>query len=144
VIKETEKKFIRGLSDDLNISVSLTALFSLIKNMNILISQEKIKTRDAQNLLSFVDSVNTVLGVIKPTIKRAVSDSAAVTDEAKVEVQPSAEDLAKIRLREQARAERNYQLADQIRRELEQHGILLEDTKDGVRWKILASKKQTE
>jgi cysteinyl-tRNA synthetase len=144
VIKEAEKKFIRGLSDDLNISVSLTALFSLIKNMNILISQEKIKTRDAQNLLSFVDSVNTVLGVIKPTIKRAVSDSATVTDEAKVEVQPSAEDLAKIRLREQARVERNYQLADQIRRELEQHGILLEDTKDGVRWKILASKKQTE
>ena len=141
-IKEAEKKFISGLSDDLNISMALTALFSLIKKMNILISRGKIKNKDAQYLLSFLNSVDSVLGVITPMIKVVVSDKVTVTDEAKVEVQPFAEILEKIKLREQARAERNYQLADQIRIELLDQGIVLEDTKEGVRWKILASKKQ--
>jgi cysteinyl-tRNA synthetase len=43
--------------------------------------------------------------------------------------------LKKIEEREKARRARNYELADQIRRELLQQGVVLEDTKDGVRWK---------
>ena len=143
-IKDAEKKFINGLSDDLNISVALTALFSLVKKMNILISRRKIKNKDAQNLVSFLNSINSVLGVITPTIKAVVSDQVPITDEAKLEVRLSARVLEKIRLREQARAERNYQLADEIRKELLDQGIVLEDTKGGVRWKILTPKKQKE
>ena len=43
--------------------------------------------------------------------------------------------MEKINLREKARAEKNFELSDQIRNELLQKGIVLEDTKDGVRWK---------
>ena len=38
--------------------------------------------------------------------------------------------------RQKARKEKNYELADRIRDELFQQGIILEDTKDGVRWKF--------
>jgi cysteinyl-tRNA synthetase len=41
----------------------------------------------------------------------------------------------KIEARQRARAEKNFKLADEIREELLEAGILLEDTKDGVRWK---------
>jgi cysteinyl-tRNA synthetase len=45
--------------------------------------------------------------------------------------------LPKIRERERARKDRNFKLADQLRKELEEAGVVLEDTKDGVRWKIV-------
>ena len=37
--------------------------------------------------------------------------------------------------REQARKDRNFALADKIRDDLKEQGIILEDTKQGVRWK---------
>jgi len=45
--------------------------------------------------------------------------------------------MEKISLREKARAEKNFELSDQIRDELLKKGIVLEDTKDGVRWKVV-------
>jgi cysteinyl-tRNA synthetase len=48
----------------------------------------------------------------------------------------SAELMVKVRDRERARNEKNFPLADRIRRELAAAGVFLEDTKDGVRWKI--------
>ncbi|HUT08461.1 MAG TPA: hypothetical protein VMY15_06425, partial [Candidatus Latescibacteria bacterium] len=44
----------------------------------------------------------------------------------------------KIEARQKARADKDFTLADEIRDELLREGILLEDTKDGVRWKKIA------
>jgi cysteinyl-tRNA synthetase len=41
----------------------------------------------------------------------------------------------KVKEREQARRQKNFALSDQIRKELSEAGILLEDTKEGVRWR---------
>jgi cysteinyl-tRNA synthetase len=161
IIKEAEKRFVAGLSDDLNISMAITALFNLIKKVNILISQGKIKKRDAEKLSAFIDSINKVLAVISPTpksrpLKIQVTQEIHVCGAApNVELTPptqmsavqtglTAEQLERVQLREKARAEKNFELADKIRKKLEDEGILLEDTKDGVRWKILPSKKQNE
>ena len=149
IIKEAEKRFVAGLSDDLNISIAITALFSLIKKVNILISQRKIKKRDAEKLSAFIDSINTVLAVITPTPKSIplriqVTQEIHVNGAVVVQTGLIAEQLEKVQLREKARAEKNFELADKIRKELEDQGILLEDTKDGVRWKILPSKKKNE
>jgi cysteinyl-tRNA synthetase len=46
----------------------------------------------------------------------------------------------KIQVREKARAEKDYALADRIRQELLQSGVILEDTKEGVRWKVIKTK----
>ncbi len=152
IIKEAEKGFVGGLSDDLNISVAITALFNLIKKINVLISQGKIKKSDAEQVNAFMTRVNTVLALITPTeksiplkINRAEEISARdKTPQIEIQAGLTAEQLEKVKLREKARAEKNFEGADAIRRELEEQGVLLEDTKDGVRWKILPSKKQKE
>ncbi len=147
--KEAEKGFAAGLSDDLNISVALTAVFNLIKNANILISKGKIKKSDAEKLSAFMDSVNSVLEVLTPTAKSrpfilGQKEETQVSDSSAVQAGLTAEQLEKVKLREKARAEKNFGRADAIRKELEEQGILLEDTKDGVRWKILLPKKHSE
>ena len=145
MIKDAEKKFAAGLNDDLNISVAMTAVFGLVKNANTLISRGKIKTRDAEKLAAFIESVDGVLAAVTPRQKIQVAqetkaeDAAAVTEQVRVETQPAGEaDLPaeiknKIQARQKARAERDYALADQIRQELDALGFLVEDTKQGPR-----------
>mgnify|MGYP007033833249 FL=1 len=57
--------------------------------------------------------------------------------EAEGEVDPETESyiLAKIEERKAAKKEKNFALADQIRSELLEKGIVLEDTREGVKWK---------
>ncbi len=120
LINDMNKKFKRGLSDDLNISVALTAIFEMIRKINTLIFQGKVYRTDAENLVSSIHSLNQVLAVLP--------------EEKEMALPP--EMMSRIEKREKARMENNYKLADDIRKELLQQGIVLEDTKDGVRWKI--------
>ena len=119
-ITDTLQSFTRGLSDDLNVSVALTALFELIREMNILMSQNKILAKDSEKLRAAVLQLNTVLGVLPEETGESISH----------------EILAMIKDREKARLEKNYGLADRIREELSKQGVHLEDTKEGPRWKI--------
>jgi cysteinyl-tRNA synthetase len=124
LVEETEKKFIAGLEDDLNISVALRALFDMIRKANTLISQGKVCRKDGEKLTSAILSLDNVLAVLPREQEETISS----------------ELMKKIEEREKARADKNYELADQLRKELLKQGIVLEDTKDGVRWKIIKSK----
>jgi len=118
-VEELRNDFIKGLSNDLNISVALTAVFDMIRKVNILISQGKVYSKDAEKLISSILSVDSVLAVLPEE-----------------EEEPLPPDIMKkIGEREKARKRKDYKLGDQIRNELLQQGIILEDTKDGVRWK---------
>jgi len=119
IIEKAQKNFADGLSDDLNISVALRALFDLIRKGNTLIAKEKIYSQDAEKLRKFICSLDTVLAVLPEE-----------TDELLPE-----DIMKKVEEREKARKEKNYELADRIRDELLEQGIVLEDTKKGVRWK---------
>jgi len=118
---ETRQIFTAGLSDDLNISVALTAFFEMIKKVNVLMAQNSVFQKDAEKLLSCVASINAVLGVLPD----------------KEEAPLSKDILEKIEEREEARRQKKFDLADRIRAELLQNGVQLEDTKDGPRWKIV-------
>jgi cysteinyl-tRNA synthetase len=120
LIEEARKNFIEGLSDDLNISTALAAIFELVRKANILLGQDKLAAGDARTLLGQIHDFDAVLGVLR-------SDK---------EPDLSPEIQKKIEERENARREKKYALADKIRKELLDMGILLEDTKEGVRWKI--------
>ncbi|NIM89611.1 MAG: cysteine--tRNA ligase [Candidatus Aminicenantes bacterium] len=124
LVEKTRKKFIEGLSNDLNISVSLTALFEMIRRVNINLAKEKLGPKNAEELLSLIYSFDKVLALLPEKEKTSLS----------VDIEE------KIKAREKARAEKNYELADKIRQELLESGVVLEDTKDGVRWKIKKSK----
>ena len=119
IIEKVRKNFADALSDDLNISVALRVIFDLIREGNTLIAKEKIYSQDAEKLRKFIHSLDTVL---------------AVLPEEREELLPT-DIMKRVEEREKAREEKNYELADRIRDELLEQGIVLEDTKKGVRWK---------
>ena len=125
IIDRTRKNFAEGLSDDLNISVALRVLFDMIREVNSLIAKNKVFSQDAEKLMNLIHSVDSVLGVLP---------------EEKEELLP-AEITKKIEEREKARKDKDFESADRIRDELLDLGIMLEDTKDRVRWKRVKGKR---
>jgi cysteinyl-tRNA synthetase len=119
--REIKDKFFSSLSDDLNISLALTALFELIKKGNIFLAQGLVKSNDQQALQQTLLELDKVLAILPPMEEEPLPP----------------EILKKIEARQKARATKNYALADKIRDELRAQGILLEDTKEGVRWKLI-------
>lgn len=115
----TLAEFKDSLADDLNISAGLAALFEFIREVNSRLARDQIKQEDAILVLQTLSDLDRVL---------------AILPERKEEALP-AEILEKIELRQKARKEKNFALADAIREELRQLGLILEDTKEGVRWK---------
>lgn len=127
IIETATREFTEGLSDDLNISTALSAVFSLVKKVNVQLQQGKVKIKDALALKKWLQEIDRVLAVLPPPPKEL-----------------PAEIMEKIKLREKARQEKNYALADRIRQELLEQGIVLEDTREGTRWKIISRKKQSQ
>jgi cysteinyl-tRNA synthetase len=121
LLAETRAKFDDGLRDDLNISIALTALFELIRRVNSLNKNGEIKSDDAKAIAAYVYSLDDVLGVLPPRVEEKLPEALE----------------AKIRARETARKARDFASADRLRKELAAAGVILEDTKDGVRWKIV-------
>ena len=117
LIKEHELKFKENMNNDLNISGALGVFFDFIYKINI--NLDHLKSADVKNILDFTDRINSVIGVLKKT-------ESEILDE---------ELMAKIKLREKARKEKDFKLADEIRDELKSKGISLIDTPEGVRWK---------
>ncbi|MBC7348516.1 MAG: cysteine--tRNA ligase [Candidatus Aminicenantes bacterium] len=115
----TLAEFKDSLADDLNISAGLAALFEFIREINSRLARDQIKQEDAILVLQTLSDLDRVLAIL-PEIK---------------EEDLPAEILEKIELRQKARKEKNFALADAIREELRQLGLILEDTKEGVRWK---------
>jgi len=113
------EKFESSLDDDLNTSVALAAIFELLREVNAALDSEQVKSRNRAELLELLDRFDTVLGVIGEEREEMLdSEIAALIEE-----------------RHQARRARNFARADQIREMLAERGIILEDTKEGTRWR---------
>jgi cysteinyl-tRNA synthetase len=121
LIEEAGRKFREGLEDDLNIAVALTGLFELIRKGHLLIKEGRLRAADAKRLSAFVYQLDEVLAVLPERGPKSLDETVQ----------------ARIEEREKARRERDFKRADAIRKELLEAGIVLEDTKDGVRWKNL-------
>jgi cysteinyl-tRNA synthetase len=119
---EAEKGFLAGLEDDLNIALALTAVYELVRRANVLIQEGRLAADDARDLLSVLGRVDDVLSVLP-------RESGPAAIEADIQ--------ARIEAREAARKARDFKTADRLRDELLAEGVALEDTKDGVRWKII-------
>ena len=112
-------EFEAGMDDDLNTSVALAAVHNLSREVNTALARKKVKADDQRELLAVIDRIDTVLNIFGKE-QREMLDS---------EVQALIDD------RQEARRRRDFNRADEIRLELADRGIILEDTKDGVRWK---------
>lgn len=110
--------FQRAMDDDFEMSGALAAVFGLVKSVNMLIADGKMSAGDADGVLRTMRDFDRVLGVLE------------VSDEGLDE-----EVTGLIRERENARESGNYARGDEIRDELKERGIILEDTADGTVWK---------
>lgn len=113
-------RFIEAMDDDLNTADAISVIFELAKFMNTNISDQSSKEFVQLNLDIF-NELTSVLNIANKSVEEDDSLSQKV------------EDL--IAKRAQAKKEKNFALADQIRDELAAMGIAIEDTRQGVKWK---------
>ena len=117
--ERTLREFEAGMDDDLNTSVALAVVHNLSREVNTALARKQVKAENQRELLEVIDRIDTVLNIFGQS-QREMLDS---------EVQAMLDE------RQEARRRRDFGRADEIRRELADRGIILEDTKDGVRWK---------
>ena len=115
---ELVKKFETAMDDDFNTADAISAVFELVKLSNSTIGEESGRAYLAE-LKKEIETLCGVLGIIT---------------EKKTEALDS-EIEAMIEARQQARKSKNFALADEIRGKLLDMGIVLEDTREGVKWK---------
>ncbi len=117
-IKEAKEEFIEAMDDDLNISGGIGALFKFMREANISYDRGIVTEENRDQMMELMQSLDRVL-ILLPKEPELLE-----------------EEIEKmIALRTEARKNKDYQTADKIRRELQEKGILLEDTPQGVRWK---------
>ena len=110
--------FERAMDDDINTADAIASVFELVKYINT--------TADGNRSKEYLDSLYERLFKLTDVLGIIIERKEEMLDE---------EIEAMIEKRQAARKERNFALADQIRDELLQKGIILEDTREGVKWK---------
>jgi len=119
VAERALKEFEEGMDDDLNTSVALAVLHNLSREVNRALARKQVKSENQQELLELLNRFDSVLNILGQARSEMLdSEIQALIDE-----------------RQEARHRRDFTRADEIRDLLAQRGVILEDTKDGVRWR---------
>ena len=120
-------KFEDAIVNDMNTSMGITVIYDMLK------ADINDKTK-----LALIESFDYVLSLDLLKAAAAVADGADNSGEAvKVDAELEAYILAMIEERKAAKKEKNFARADEIRNELLEKGIALEDTREGVKWKLV-------
>ena len=117
-VEELVQKFETAMDDDFNTADAISAIFEIVRLSNSTISEASTKAY-VSYVKETMDKLCDVLGIITEK-KEEILDS-------------EVEDL--IAKRQQPRKDKNFALADEIRGQLLDMGIILEDTREGVKWK---------
>lgn len=113
-----EDKFDAAMDDDLNTADAISVIFELVKYANVNITADTPKNTSAK-ALELIEKLCDVLGIITEKEEELLdSDIEALINE-----------------RQEARKAKNFARADEIRNMLSDMGIILEDTREGVKWK---------
>lgn len=112
-IEAYQAKFLEAINDDLNIPQAMGIVWEIIR-----------KTEKSQEYAKLLEQFDTVLGL---DLVHSQEYLAKVTDDIDDEIREL------VQKRDQARAEKNWALSDEIREELQAKGYLVKDTKDGTK-----------
>jgi len=131
--EKAESDFDAGLADDLNTAVALAAVFDLVRDINTAMDRKEFRQQDAPRLIAAMEKFDAVLAVLVDDDHdklRKLGFGAAQRQLPVEQIEALVEE------RQLAKKRRDFKRADEIRKQLADSGIILEDTKDGgVRWK---------
>ena len=112
------KKYEDAMDDDLNTADAISVIFELVKYANVNVTEESSKAT-VELVLNTIEKLCDILGIITEKKEEILdSDIEALIEE-----------------RQAARKSKNFARADEIRVQLSSMGIILEDTREGVKWK---------
>ena len=117
-VEELVQKFETAMDDDFNTADAISAIFEIVRLSNSTIS---------------VASTKAYVSYVKETMDKLCDVLGIITEKKEEILDSEVEDL--IAKRQQARKDKNFALADEIRGQLLDMGIILEDTREGVKWK---------
>jgi cysteinyl-tRNA synthetase len=143
---KAEAGYLAALENDLNTAEARAPIFDLVRTVNSALDTGAVLAGDRERVLAVLDRFDAVFAVIDdqdaaPTkAALAWAESQGLLDKVAPELLvpdglSDAEIEALIAERNLARKQRNFRRSDEIRDELAAKGVVIEDAKDGVRWK---------
>jgi cysteinyl-tRNA synthetase len=149
IAKNTSEEMTAGLNDDLNTARALGAIFDMVRDVNAAADVGDVGKGDVPALLKVLEQFEEIFAVLKDDDAAKVR---ATVEWAKAEgieerISPATAELAKaatlsdaeieqlVAEHSQARKARDFARSDAVRTQLGENGVILENTKDGVRWK---------
>jgi len=144
--KKAQADYFAALANDLNTAEARAPIFDLLRAANTAMDQGQLKAGDRDAILAVLSSFDAVFNVLEDHDAEATR-SALEWAEREGRLNDVAPELlarqgltdeaidALVAERTQAKKQRNFARADQIRNELAEKGVVIEDSKDGVRWK---------
>ncbi len=128
-----KNKFIEAMNDDLNTADAIGVLFEYVKDVNLnVISKLSSDRALLEKIQKLFDEMTGVLGILYEQKKSSKGESADQKDSCTLEMKNFVEEL--IEKRNQARQEKNWKLADEIRDELARKDVIIEDTPQGTKY----------
>ncbi|HGG0418837.1 cysteine--tRNA ligase [Clostridium botulinum] len=117
-LQKYKEKYIEKMDDDFNTADAISVIFDLIRDVNTNVTIESSKEL-VKYTLDLIRELGNPLGILQESTKASLEE----------EIEKLIEE------RQKARKEKKWALADKIRDNLKERGIVLEDTPQGVRWK---------
>jgi len=118
-VKKALAGFETAMDDDFNTAAALAAIHDMVREINIQITAGSVSAEDREGVLDAVEKFDSVLGIFGPEDNEMLdADIERLIEE-----------------RQEARRNRDFARSDAIRDELAAKGIIIEDTKEGMRWK---------
>ena len=122
LLRGVQQGFGEAMDDDLIVSVALAVLFDFVREMNVLLDDCVVSKNEADEVVAVLKRFDGVLGVVGE-----VEAEEALPKEAEV----------LIAKREAARKAKDWATADALRVRLSELGVVVEDTAQGVRWRLV-------
>src|ERR1700751_5366812 len=131
--KQALADFDAGLADDLNTAVALASIFDLVRDVNTAMDRGEFLQQDAAPMVAAMEKFDAILAVLADDDEEKLRELGFSRESSRL---TAAQIEALIEERKAAKKRRDFKRSDEIRQQLTNSGIIVEDTRDGsVRWK---------
>ena len=133
---KARRQFEAGLDDDLNTAQALGAVFEFLRETNTRMDNGGFRVDNVAEAMAVLDLFDSVFDVLQVSPQTQAKMGVGLGAEFSANISLSQEEIERrIAERVEARKTRDFGRSDEIRDELKERGVILEDTREGTRWK---------